>query len=560
MLKPVIDRTLPRLLLAGMLMSLAAGGLARTWGAETWDDPFAQADIIQKYWQQPQRLFAEDSRREVQLTLEDCIQRAMANNLEVKVIRHDPAISLSDVVQAEAAFDAVLFGSSQFDISDRTNMDSSATTVKTITTPSGVTNITEPTTPFFQSRDYNYSLGLRKRLPTGATVEMAELLRRYRSSETGLYYNPYYEYTLEMTLRQPLLRDFGIDVNRASINAARNSYQISRQQFQIKMIQTAAEVESNFWRLAFYRQQVKVYQNLLQNAEDAYKKLEARKTLDATSGIIARNLSLIEQAKANVINARNSVLQSQDQLLNSLNDPNLPIAGKWEIIPQDLPSLQSHTLDPSEALQIALRTRAEVLAQKLQIDTAGIAVDVAKNQLLPRLDLVGQQDIAGGERGYGSAWDQQWQNDTVSYRVGLSFELPLGNREARAALTKSRHKEKQEELRLESYQEQIAADVSISLNALNYTYDKIRAALRAAQAEAAVVNEYLVREDAEATITADFLDRKLNAIERLAVREVTAIQTVTEYNVAIIDAYRAMGTLLQYDNIKIAELPAEEAP
>jgi len=73
-----------------------------------------------------------------------------------------------------------------------------------------------------------------------------------------------------------------------------------------------------------------------------------------------------------------------------------------------------------------------------------------------------------------------------------------------------------------------------------------------------VVNEYLVREDAEATITADFLDRKLNAIERLAVREVTAIQSVTEYNVAITDAYRAMGTLLQYDNIKIAELPAEE--
>ncbi len=559
MLKYTHSRFLLGYLLPGLFLLLSIGLSDGTAETGAWEDPFAQADVIHKYWQQKERIFSDEPRKEIHLPLNDCIQRAIANNLDVKIGSHEPAISLSDVVQAEAAFDAVLFGSSQFDINDKTNMDSAATTVKTITTPSGITYITEPTTPFFQSRDYNYSLGLRKRLPTGATVEMAELLRRYRSSESGLYYNPYYEYTLEMTLRQPLLRDFGIDLNLSSINAARNNYRISQQQFQMRMIQTAAEVESNFWRLAFYRQQVKVYQNLLQNAEDAYKKLDARKTLDATSGIIARNLSLIEQARANVIATRNSVLQSQDRLLASLNDPNLPLDEKWEIITDDLPSIQSHTLDHAEALQIALQTRPEIISQKLQIDTAGIAVDVAKNQLLPRLDLVGQQDISGGEQGYGSAWDQQWQNDTISYRVGLSFEIPLGgNREAQAALTKSLHKEKQEKLRLDSYREQILADVSISLNTLDYTYDKIHASLKAAQAEAAVVNEYLVREDAEATITADFLDRKLNAIERLAAREVTAIQAVTEYNVAIIDAYRAMGTLLQYDNIKIAELPSEE--
>jgi len=492
-------------------------------------------------------------RQVIHLELSDCITRALENNLDIRIGRHDPAIKMTDVIDAEAAFDAVLFSSAQFQNIDQANIETGFFT-RTIETASGSRQIRVPTEPYTRNQDYNYALGLRKRLPTGATLELAQRLRRFRTNETGLYLNPFYEYSFDLELRQPLLRDFGIDLNRASIEASRNNYRISKQQFHLLVIQTTAEVESNYWQLVFFRQRVKILENLLNQAQSTLARLEERTVLDAGSGVIARNRGLIERARADLVTARSDVLQQQDQLLETLNDPNLPLHNEWEIIPTDQPATAPYLVDRSQALATALKMRPELIAQQLQTDTAGIALGVAQNQLLPRLDLIARQEATGAGADHNLAWDGQQHTNTINYVLGLSFEVPLGNRAARAALVKAQREQQQTILKLASFREQIAADVSISVHTLENTFDEIAVRQKAGVAEADTLLAYLVQEDAEARVTADFLNRKLDAQERLARAHIVTAQTIFRFNVAIIDLQRAQGTLLRYNNIKLAEL------
>ncbi len=504
-------------------------------------------------------LLKDRPRQPAKLTLEDCIRRALVHNLDIRISSQDPAIRMADVVKAEAAFDAVLFSSAKFNVTDQANPDSGFFT-QTIETNNGSHEEKIPSNPFDQLHDYNYELGLRKRLPSGGTIELAQRARRLRMEETGLYWHPFYQTSLDLELRQPLLRDFGIDVNRASILASRNNFAISQQQFNLQVIKTVATVEANYWRLVYYRQRVRILEELVRQAEMTLQRLENRVNLDAGAGIIARNRGLIESARADLVSARNDVLVQQDRLLESLNDPDLLLRQVWEVIPMDEPTMQPFPVDRRQAFQIALQTRPELISQKLTIDTAELAVGVAQNQLLPRLDMVARQEINAPGGSMGTAWQNQHDYDTVNYLAGLSFEVPLGNRSPRAALRKAKLQERQENFRLENYKEQILMDVSISLQSLQNAYQETEVRLTAARAESGELQAYLAMEDAAAKIDIGFLDRKLFAQERLAQFQSSLAQAILKYNIAITDVHRAQGTLLQYNNINLAELSKMNQP
>ena len=463
-------------------------------------------------------LLKDEDRQRAKLTLQECIHRALQFSHDIQAATYSPAVAMTDIVEAEAAFDAVLFGSASYDNTDTANRLSTFTTKTNVSNPDTPQSERIPTDPYNRTHEYAYSLGLQKRLPTGASIELSENLTRYRDLiEDSYYLNPYYEYELDLQFRQPLLRDFGLDLNQAGINAARNRYKISQQQFQLQVVQLVANVESGFWSLVMARQQMRIYGDLVTRSEQTLDRLLARETFDAGSSIIARNQGLIARARANLLSARNTVLSRQDDLLSLLNDPALPIEGDWEIIPMDPPLTSAYHVDRQEALTVAMSYRPEIIAQRLQLDTAQLAVGVADNQRLPRLDLVARQRTLGAGYDYDDALDRQGEMDTLSYGLGLSFEIPLGNnRGAQAGYMRARHQLRQQELGLQSVIEQVQADVSSSVNNLENVYKEISVRKQSAGSEYHTLQAYLAEENSDVKITADFLNRKLDAQERLA--------------------------------------------
>ena len=502
-------------------------------------------------------ILTEPGRSVVQLSLQDSIARALRHNLDIRVSGYQPAIRMTEVIEAEAAFDAVLFGSAQGQLFDQANSDSILTD-DLVQVGNDLQTVLTPSQPYTNAHDYQYNLGLRKRLAHGGTIELSQRLRRFRDlrgDEVGLSFNPFYEYGLQLQLNQPLLRDFGIDVNRATINVRRNNYQVSQQQFALEVINTVTEVESNYWTLVLARQRANVFQALTEEAELSLARMEARRDLDASAEIVYQNRELIKRSQANLVGALNDVKVQQDRLLESLNDPNLPLNEEWEIIPENSPTMRPYHVDRTEALQTALRLRPEIIAQQLQVESAGLIVGLSENQALPRLDLFAQQEITGADNSYNSAWDQQWHADTINYSLGISFEWPVANRAALAGLSRTRYQQRQEKLTLESVQQQVLADVSMSAHEIENKYAELIERRDAAQAATGTLEAYLAMETTDAVTTPSFLDRKLNAHERLASTLLTALQTISRYNIAITNIHRAQGTLLHYNNIKLSELP-----
>src|SRR5207249_913327 len=69
------------------------------------------------------------------------------------------------------------------------------------------------------------------------------------------------EFVLQIT--QPLLRDFGNEINRARIVINRNNQRISLLEFRKQVEETIADNEKNYWDLAQAERVVKIQEELV---------------------------------------------------------------------------------------------------------------------------------------------------------------------------------------------------------------------------------------------------------------------------------------------------------
>ena len=98
-------------------------------------------------------------------------------------------------------------------------------------------------------------------------------------------------------------------------------------------------------------------------------------------------------------------------------------------------------------------------------------------------------------------------------------------------------------------------DVSISQHDLEATYRELLELRIAAEAQADALRAYQASEDAEAAITADFLNSTIDTLERVSIANQRLARVIFRHNLAILNINRAEGVLLRYNNLKLAELP-----
>ncbi len=496
-----------------------------------------------------------DNGKVLNLTVEDCIKNALKYNYDIQIEAYNPSIQMDQIVAAEAYFDATIFGSAQIENLDENNIDATYYN-KYVNHNGNLDREKVRTDAYDRYHNIQYSLGLRKYLSTGAVLQITESLSKsddLLKSQDTYYYTPFIEYGLAIQLQQPLLRDFGVDVNRASIRAAHSRMNITKQEFQLQVIETMINVEYNYWRLFYHRQHVKIRQQLIDRAEKSLERVKARALYDGKSISEARAITVIEEARADMLYAKNSALRQQEALLESINNPAWPITTKCEIITLDNPQKRKYDISFEQAVENALELRPELIAQRNGIDIANLAVGLAKNQVLPRADLYLSHEITGADYRDNSALQNQTTNDTYNWTVGISMEYPIANRAAKASLSQAKKQKEQEELRLKSLQEQVLYDVSSALHELHHKYDEITARVDSVEAARNELLNYLTIQDTERkdSTNPEFLNLKLNADDRLSRNQIAAILAMIEYDMAIMNIHRAQGVLDRYNNVDI---------
>jgi len=471
----------------------------------------------------------------VRLSLDDAIYRALGNNLDIRVVSYDPAVSREEMVKAAAAFDYLLFGSTRY---AKNEEKSNSTAIGDIT------------------RTRDWAVGLRKHTVTGAdwTLEWG-MTRTWDTGTFGRLFNTRYEPTAALQVSQPLLRGAWPEFNLAQLRVTRLNSKITDADFRAKVEETIAEVIHTYWLLIQARRELGIQEELLEETRKTHQRVRGRQIIDATRATIKQVEASVRIREAVLIRARKNILDIQDSLARLLGDPQINILNRAEVVPTSPLVGEKVHVSATEQLLTALRCNPLLEQARLAIAAAAINVSVAKNQTLPKLNLTASTGVTGLGRSPGNAGDKFLTGDYVSYSLGLELEYPIGNRQRLAGLRQRKLERTKTIVSMQNIADQIAVAVQERTRQIDTTYEE-NLAQRAAVAAAAIQLQAL--EDTErirARLTPEFLRVKLQAQETLANAKRAELQALVDYNGAMADLARTTGTILELHRVKIA-LPA----
>ncbi|HUO07296.1 MAG TPA: TolC family protein [Phycisphaerae bacterium] len=490
------------------------------------------------------------------LSLQDAIARSLKNTLDIKVQAYNPAISESKVIQQEAFFDPTFFANSNW-----TNNDEPGATV--IDNPANTANHTLPQVfrvgpGFNNGQTWVNDAGIRKVLPTGANVSVSSGFT-FRDLTTGAgtgYPNGQsIAANIAANITQPLLRGFGTDVNESQIYLAQRDQRISLEQFRAQVINTVDTVEEDYHNLILARTTVDIEEQLLAATEETERRVSDRISVDADQISISQAQAAVEQRRAELVRGRIDLRNASDKLKQDLNDPEIDIRNNALIDPSDRPIAEPVVFNVADSIETALRQRPELQEDRLKLEQFDIQIKVARNTLLPQLDLTASVQTNGLSNEFDAAFAATVSpGHYLDYGAGISLQIPLGNRQAEALLRQHQLEREQQMTTTVDDAQKIVRDVKNQLRELLGSYQEVQQRERA-RILAAKELQAITRKEEIVALTPEFLQLKLDSQARLAAAAQANIQAIINYNIALVRLERAKGTLLEFDRISLNRAP-----
>ena len=191
--------------------------------------------------------------------------------------------------------------------------------------------------------------------------------------------------------------------------------------------------------------------------------------------------------------------------------------------------------------------------QEIAVANAKLEVGRALNDELPLLDVVFKYTVDGIGSNADKSFDEMSRHNFVEYFIGVQFELPIGNRSARAVSRQARLAHAQQVAALKQAFEEVLLDVNVTVRNLDTFFRQIRPLFESAEAKMDEVETTIARQVARDYNT---LINELNAHQDLRRTRQDLLRRIIDYNLSITDLERAKGTLLRYFNVVLADPPS----
>ncbi|RLS93280.1 MAG: TolC family protein [Planctomycetota bacterium] len=492
-------------------------------------------------------LTAETPTRVV-LALQSAVETAVRSNLDVQTAQLEKSITEADIIRAEAAFDWVVGASTGFQRVDQPTIGILFPGSDTAVIPN-VTN----------QRNWLFGASVGKALETGGALSLTANSSRVNNVNSTLYTpDPAWSSALTLGLTQPLLRGFGTDVSLSQVHLAQNDDQIALQSVRGRLLDVVANTEKAYWALVSARARLVSAEWLVAVGIEVRDVLAKRRQFDTTLAQYANAVATVESRKALVIEARRRLSEAGNTLKLIINSPDLPVGGEVEVVPADAPSDAPFTADLRHSIETAIAKAPSIQQTLIAIENASIGVTVADNGRLPQLDLATNVSWFGLNDDGDSSVSDVTTGDFVGYAASVQFSQAIGNRAAEAMYLEARLRRSQTVV---AYDKAVQGSVLSVKNAMvdcvafrelvgqNRTY-------RLAQAEN--LRALLVDEKTLAALTPEFLQLKFQLQNGLAQAEDQYFASLVNYQSALAELQRAMGTGLEAHRIEFSVAPSEQ--
>jgi outer membrane protein TolC len=411
------------------------------------------------------------------------------------------------------------------------------------------------------------NVGVEQGFATGAQVALNYNNTHESWNSLTSTYNPFTTSSLGLTVTQPLLRNFGLSLNRRFIRIAGDERKIGSMLFQQQLIATVYGVIRLYTDYVALFEDVKVKQESLRSAE---KLLE-----DVKAQVEEGTLAPVEATRANaqVFSNRQDLansqglLEEQEAILKNVltrtgnSDPEVQTA---HIIPTDTLSIpENEEVQPIQDLMAEAMTRRPDLGQaRLQVDASKIGLEGSRSATKPELDLVGVVQNnglagplnplqAGGSPGlvggYGDVLDQIFARRYPTYGVGLQLSFPIHNRIAEADLARDEIQVKQSEIRVRRLENQARLEIEDALIAMR----RARASAQAATQARILQEQSLEIEQTKFEVGASTSFFVIQYESLLAQARSTEVAAKSAYVKARTALQRSIGTILDENGISV---------
>ncbi|MBD5779182.1 TolC family protein [Pelagicoccus sp. NFK12] len=407
-----------------------------------------------------------DSSSEPPLSLRSAIEKALEQNLGLRIQTLAPDIAEEAVIAQEASFDPSVFSRANLSQSDLDWEDSNGATRQTT------------------SDSRSYSLGVTKRIKTGAQVTASASQSRSDGSSfnselgqlVGGSLSERASLSLEFT--QPLLRDFGSEVNLAPVRRAKSQARVADLRTRNAVLNLLQQIENAYWQLSDAHQRRNLRQSNLELSERLLEEARERERLGLATRIETLQAEAnLAQRKEQIIRAEQAIREATDALYAAMGvlDETMALDPQLSVYPLpesrgEPPSFQT-TLDTAIERNFDADIQEEVLEQ-LEQDRI-----LARNSERPQVDLSLSSSYNGlspesGKDAFSEAFDRRGDD----WGLRLSFNLPWGARAAKSNLRQTLYRIDQEELRLAEIKQDLLRSVRSAWRDLDASRQQLAAA------------------------------------------------------------------------------------
>ena len=346
----------------------------------------------------------------LEITLQDAVELALENNMDIAVARYQPWLADTDVMATKGGGQAqgtngaeVFFSTANVPFLQLDPSLAGSLGFANVSTPinnpfiSGTGTASNQLTGLIShSAQYNWTY--TQGFTSGTSVTAVWDNTRSSSSAANLF-NPSVQSSLTITFQQQLLNGFGFEQNRRNILIAKNNRKLADYEFSQQAITTVTNAINAYWELVYARENVNVEQQAVAVSTKLYgddkKQLEigTMAPLDVT-----RAESELATNRQNLIVAQTVKLTDEQTLKNAIvRDPLAPAVANVEIIPLDHPNppeaVEAATFE--EAVKEAFAKRPDLQVQQINVTNAGIDAKANQQSLRPTASLFAEYQSQG---------------------------------------------------------------------------------------------------------------------------------------------------------------------
>ena len=413
------------------------------------------------------------------LTIDEAVQLALEQNLDVQVAKIDPQLQKLAVDQSRGVWLPQLSGSMQFRSSSTEPNSSLSGAIDALTNRS-----------FFGTATVDHVL------PTGTSYSVGWDATRATTNNTFSNFNPSLASNFSFDLTQPLLRGFKIDGNRASYLIQKKNQEITDIQLQQQIVATTRAVRLAYWTLVGARYNLGVAQASLDISRQTLRDNRTRVEVGtmAPIDVVQAEAEVASNEEVAIVAAAN-IDQAEDQLRALIFDPKVAAFWTMDLELSDAPQLPraQSDVDTDAAVKNAIEKRTDLAQLRKQLEATQINLDFYKDQRKPAVNAVvsyglnaqgglevterGPRDpnnpfdpgpvVSTVSRGFGTVLGNLFGFDFPTWTVGVQVAYPLGNSTQKVQYARAKLAYSQQELSLRNSELGVATLVRTAVRNVN---------------------------------------------------------------------------------------------